>query len=222
MLSSTTFHLQTAKTSSRHRESTAEELKAELAVRLAQKTTMTLEETIAYDAIQACMIEESYKAAAGSHKRSRKDDDPDQNSKSKKHKTTTGPSSLGKEPATTSTKMATHQQTHGSGSATHDEEEPLTHMDADYQEQAEPIPEFTIPESRPAPSSTSKPKKKSQSKKNKAEESMKSMKDIQVNVISWIDNDETPEVAWFDEMIKAQPPLPDDEEPLPGNTFQYT
>lgn len=93
MLSSTAFHLQTAKYSTRHQEYIVEELKAELAVRLVQKTTMTPEEIIAYDAIKASMLEESCKEAAGSHKRSRKDDDPDPNSKSKKHKATEGPSS---------------------------------------------------------------------------------------------------------------------------------
>ena len=91
-------------------------------------------------------------------------------------------------------------------------------MGGDYQEQ----PATTIPEPRPEPASTSKPKRKSKSKKDEAEKSMKSAKEIQDNVISWLDNDNTPEVPWFDALIKAQPPLSLDEEPLPGNTLQYT
>lgn len=72
MLSSIAFHLQTAKTSKQHQELTVEEFKAELAAKLAQKITMTPEEILAYDAIQASMSKESCKEAAGTHKRSRK------------------------------------------------------------------------------------------------------------------------------------------------------
>lgn len=96
MLSTTPFTLHPAKASTSTptiSESSVEDLIAQLYDKVAYKTNLTTEETVLIDAIAANLSKESCKNAAGTLKRSRKDDDPDPNSKSKKHKSATGPSS---------------------------------------------------------------------------------------------------------------------------------
>lgn len=87
MLSTTLFTLHPAKASKSTPtiyESSVDDLLAQLYDKVAYKTHLTTEEKALIDAIAANLSKESCKEAAGTSKRSRKDDDPDPNSKSKK------------------------------------------------------------------------------------------------------------------------------------------
>lgn len=136
MMFTTPFTLQPAKTSTTTPTATElsfDDLLAQLYDKVAYKTILTQEETTLVDAIAANLSKESCKEAAGSLKRSRKDVDPDPNSKGKKHKSTTGPSSS-QIPPKASTPPETQRHTSPTGSGPTAEEEPLMHHVEDYQE----------------------------------------------------------------------------------------
>ena len=80
------------------------------------------------------------------------------------------------------------------------------HGQPDTEYHASPIPDSNL-------GSSSKAKDKdliSKSKKSKKK-----------SRCSWFDNDDTPQDDWLTDLIQAQPALAD-EEPLPGNTLQFT
>lgn len=174
-----------------------------LSVQLGDLPEMTSDEAALYKALQVVLSDESCKAAAKSHKRPRRDDDPDQDPQSKKRKSSKGPSTSHKQPASSSKAPAKQQQTPASGSGPTHEEEPFMQQTDDH----------------PEPSASHIPEQRPESSKRQCKG--KSTKSTQPNetYIRWIDTEDAPEGAWLTEMIKAQPPL--QHEPLPGNTLQY-
>lgn len=216
MLSTTPFTLHPAKASKSTptiSESSFDDLLAQLYDKVAYKTTQTTEENALVDAISANFSKESCKDAAGTLKRSRKDDDPNPNSKGKKHKSGTGPSSS-QQPQKDSTPPGNQQHTSATGQGPTDEEETLMHPTDGYQGQPDTDYRASpIPDSQTGPSSPSKAKDKDATSKSK--------KSKKRRCHSWLNNDDTPVNDWLTELVNAQPPL-EDEEPLPGNTLQFT
>lgn len=99
------------------------------------------------------------------------------------------------------------QLTSASGPSPKDQEEQLMEPTEDYHGQ--PDTEYhasPIPDPNPEPSSKAKDKSKKSKRKSRH---------------SWLDNDDTPQGDWLTNLIQAQPALPV-EEPLPGNTLQFT
>ncbi|MCO6516373.1 MAG: hypothetical protein J6586_07735, partial [Snodgrassella sp.] len=216
MLSTTPFTLHTAKPSTvapTVPEMSFNDMLVKVFDNIATKTTQTAEEKALHDAMVAYMSKESCKEAAGTRKRTRKDDDPDPNSKGKKSKSGTGPSSS-LHPQKESTPTETQQQPSTTGKGqTEDEEIFMEHTD-DFQDQLDT--DYRAPpthDSHAGPSSPSKAKDKDAPSKSK--------KSKKKSRHTWLDNDDTPLNDWLTDMVQAQPPL-EDEEPLPGNTLQFT
>lgn len=216
MLSTTPFTLQPAKASKSTptiSEPSFDDLLAQLYDKVAYKTTQTTEEKALVDAISENLSKESCKDAAGTLKRSRKDDDPDPNSKGKKHKSETGPSSS-QQPQKDSTPPGNQQHTSATGQGPTDEEETLMHPTDDSQGQPDTDYRASpVPDSQTGPSSPSKTKDKDATSMSKKAKKRRRH--------SWLDNDDTPVNHWLIELVNAQPPI-EDEEPLPGNTLQFT
>lgn len=187
MLSTTPFTLHPAKASKSTptiSESSVEDLLAQLYDKVAYKTNLTTEETALVNAIAANLSKESCKEAAGTLKRSREDDDPDPNSKGKKHKSATGPSSP-QQPQKDSTAPINQPHTSASGPGPTDQEE--TFMEPTKENQGQPDTDYRaspIPDSNPGPSSTSKAKDKDNISKSKKSKKKRHH--------SWFDNDDTP------------------------------
>jgi hypothetical protein len=149
MLSTTPLTLHTAKASTATPtvpELSFDDLLAKLYDKVPYKTTQTTEEKALVDAISANLSKESCKDAAGTLKRSRKDDDPDPNSKGKKHKSGTGPSSS-QQPQKDSTPPENQQHTSATSQGPTEEQETFMEPTDDYQGQpdtdyrAPPIPD---------------------------------------------------------------------------------
>lgn len=49
----------------------------------------------------------------------------------------------------------------------------------------------------------------------------KNQKKTQKIILKWLDKDKTTEYSWFDDMVKAQPPLEENQLPLDGRTVEY-
>jgi hypothetical protein len=189
MLSTTPFTLHTAKATTAAPavpELSFNDMLAKLFDNIASKTTQTAEEKALYDAMVAYISKESCK-----------DDDPDPNSKGKKPKSGTGPSSS-LLPQQGSTPPDNPQQPPASGTNPKDQEEQLMEPTDDYHDQ--PDAEHSA---SPSPDTDPKPKGKRKSKKSKGKSGH-----------SWLDNDDTPQNDWLTNLVQAQPALPD-EEPLP-------
>jgi hypothetical protein len=216
MLSTTPFTLHTSKTSTvapTVPELSINDMIVKVFDNLASKTTLTTEEKALHDATVAYLSKESCKDAAGTRKRSRKDDDPDPNSKGKKPKSGTGPSSSLHQQKDSTTPGNQQQPSTTDKEQPEDEEMIMEHTN-DFQDQHDT--DYRAPpiqDSHTGPSSPSKAKDKDATSKSK-----KSKKKTRH---SWLDNDDTPQNDWLTNLVQAQPSLPD-EEPLPGNTLQFT
>jgi hypothetical protein len=157
MLSTTPFTLHTEKAITAAPavpELSFNDMLAKLFDNIASKTTQTAEEKALYDAMVAYISKESCKDAAGTLKRSRKDDDPDPNSKGKKPKSGTGPSSS-QQPQQGSTPPENPQQPPASGTSPKDHEEQLMDQTEDYHDQ----PDTEHPASQ-SPDTDPRPKRK--------------------------------------------------------------
>ena len=206
-LQSTPFYLQSNRAPPAPEDLTVEQLEALLATRLREKEEKTDEEAALLESLRVIKPTESCKEAAGKHKRSRKDDDPDADSQRKRIKSSREPSSSKQPPAskTSSRKLPASAPKSGPTAA----EEPLMlHYD---NQQEEPEPELTqteSPEQHAEPSSSTKTKKSKEKKKKHSKR------------FSWLEAPKVPEADWVTTMIKSHPPL-ETEEPLLGNTMQY-
>jgi hypothetical protein len=208
VIRSTSFTLRADKTTLPQPELSLDE---QLLDKLASKFTLSPDETKVLEALKAKMSKESCSTEADKLKRQRDDEGKDPNSQAKKQKQVEGPSSQHKQPVITPTTTTSTQQpkASGSGPKAHDHFE---YTGGDDFPQQDDIPELS-------------PKKKEKKRKHhqhKPETSSKSTEPKKPKrILKWLDEDKTAEYSWFDEIVKAQPPLAEDQSPQDGHTLEY-